>query len=164
MSNCYQRKIKYSSISGKSMQGAVAVEFALLLIPLVVMAFGVAEFGRAIFEYNTLAKSVRDSARLLSQQDASDVVSYPLFEADAKCLAVHGTPDCSGPLLAPGLTTSMVQTSTSSTLSAAGATINLVEVRITGYTFNFMFNPLVFFGNTDTSISFGDIQTTMRQL
>ena len=164
MSNSYQRKIKFSSLSGKSMQGAVAVEFALLLIPLVVMAFGVAEFGRAMYQYNTLAKTVRDSARLLSQQDPSDVVNYPLFVTAAKCLAVHGVPDCSGSPLAPGLTTGMVQTSTSSMVSAAGTTINLVEVRITGYTFNFMFNPLVFFGNTDTSISFGDIHTTMRQI
>ena len=164
MNYFYQKKNKFSSMGGKSMQGAVAVEFALLLIPLVVMAFGVAEFGRAMYQYNTLAKTVRDSARLLSQQDAANVISYPLFEANAKCLAVHGTPDCSGPPLAPGLTTGMVQTSTSSTVSAAGTAINLVEVRITGYTFNFMFNPLVFFGNTDTSISFGDIHTTMRQL
>lgn len=164
MHSFYQRKIKFSSMGGKSMQGAVAVEMALLLIPLVVMAFGVAEFGRAIYQYNTLVKSVRDSARLLSQQDASDAVNYPSSVADAKCLAVHGTPDCSGPRLAPGLTTGMVQTTTSSTVSAAGTTINLVEVRITGYTFDFIFNPLVFFGNTDMSLSFGDIQTTMRQL
>lgn len=157
-------KKHYSTIGGKNLLGAVAVEMALLLIPLVVMAFGVAEFGRAIYQYNTLTKSVRDSVRLLSQQDASDAVNYSSSVADAKCLAVHGTPDCSGQPLAPGLTTGMVQTTSSSTVSSAGTAINLVEVRITGYTFNFIFNPLVFFGNADTSIRFGDIQATMRQL
>lgn len=157
-------KKDYSKIGGKNLYGAVVVEMALLLIPLVVMAFSVAEFGRAIYQYNTLTKAVRDSVRVLSQQDANDVVNYPLYVADAKCLAVHGTPDCSGPPLAPGLTTDMVGTSMSSTVSSAGATINLVEVRISGYTFNFIFNPLVFFGNTDASIPFGDIQATMRQL
>ena len=148
----------------KNMRGAVAVEMALLLIPLVVLAFGVAEFGRAIYQYNTLVKTVRDAGRLLSQHDATNSVNYPTYVAQAKCLAVYGTVDCSGSTLAPGLTTGMVNISSSTTLSAAGTTINLVEVSITDYRFEFVFNPLVFFGNSDTGITFGPIQTTMRQL
>ena len=134
---------------------------ALLIIPLIVMAFGVAEFGRAIYQYNTLTKVVRDSVRVVSQQDPSDVVNYPLFEAEARCLAVHGTIDCSGPALLPGLTTGMVQI-----ISAPdpGTGITMVTVTITGYVFNFIFNPLVFFGNTSTNIPFGDVHSTMRQL
>ena len=145
----------------KTMRGAVAVEMALLMIPLIVMAFGVAEFGRAIYQYNTLTKVVRDSVRVVSQHDPSDLVNYSFFEAEARCLAVHGTIDCSGPPLLPGLATGMV-----SIVSApdAGTGINMVTVTVTGYVFTFVFNPLVFFGNTATNIPFGDIHATMRQL
>lgn len=145
----------------KAMRGAVAVEMALLLIPLIIMAFGVAEFGRAIYQYNTLTKVVRDSVRMVSQHDSSDPINYPLFVADAKCLAVHGTIDCSGPALLPGLTTGMVQIASA---PDAGTGINMVTVTVTGYAFIFVFNPLVFFGNTATDIPFGDIHATMRQL
>jgi len=162
--SCDFRLRKQSSKFKKNARGAVAVELALLLIPLIVMAFGVAEFGRAIYQYNTLVKTVRDAGRLLSQHDSTNTVNYPIYVAEAKCLAVHGTVDCSGPPLATGLTTGMVDVSSSTILSGAGTTINLVEVSITGYEFQFVFNPLVFFGNTDTGIPFGPIQTTMRQL
>jgi Flp pilus assembly protein TadG len=147
----------------KNIRGAVAVEMAILLIPLIVMAVGVAEFGRAIYQYNTLVKAVRDAGRLLSQH-APGSVNYATYIAEARCLAVHGNVNCSGAPLAAGLTTGMVTVASSTTLSSAGTTINLVEVGITGYQFDFVFNPLAFFGNTDTGITFGPIQTTMRQI
>lgn len=153
--------IKHIKINRSKMRGAVAVEMALLLIPLIIMAFGVAEFGRAIYQYNTLTKVVRDSVRVVSQHDPNDLVNYPSFVADAKCLAVHGTVDCSGPALLPGLTTSMVQIASAPDV---GTGINMVTVTVSGYVFDFVFNPLVFFGNTATNIPFGDIHATMRQL
>src|SRR5437867_5937189 len=75
-----------------AMRGVVAVEFALLLIPLMLLVFGVAEFGRALYQYNTLAKAVRDSARMLSQYNPADA-DYPV--ANAECLAVYGKTGCS---------------------------------------------------------------------
>jgi len=157
-------KRKHTVQARKNVIGAVAVELALLLIPLIVLAFGVAEFGRAIYQYNTLVKTVRDSARFISQFDSNDPGNYPI--AKAKCLAVYGTEECKSPseALAYGLTESMVNISPSTIKTAADTSINLVEVSITGYQFQFIFNPLVFFGNTDTSITFGPIQTTMRQI
>lgn len=155
---------KLSVANKKTMQGAVAVELALLLIPLIIIAFGVAEFGRAIYQYNTLVKTVRDAGRLLSQHDPDDLINYPKYVGEAKCLAVYGNIDCSGKELVSGLTKDMVNISSSTMVSAAGTTIDLVEVSITGYTFDFFFNPLVFFGSSDSSITFGAIQTTMRQL
>ena len=47
-------------------RGGVTVEFALLLIPLLFIVFGVAEYGRALYQYNTLVKAVRDSVRYIS--------------------------------------------------------------------------------------------------
>ena len=144
------------------MRGAVSVEMAFLLIPLIIMAFGVAEFGRAIFEYNTLAKSTRDSVRMISQLDPSPTnLTYPFSIQEAKCLAVHGTIDCSGPKLLTELTTDMVQI-VSAPDAATG--INMVTVTITGYAFKFVYNPLIFFGDGATDIPFANIHATMRQL
>lgn len=153
------------------MRGVAAVEFALLLIPLVLLVFGVAEFGRALYQYNTLAKTVRDSARMLSQYNPVDA-DYPLD--DAKCLAVYGTVcnDPNRPLapLAPGLTTAMVVVCNPVTsagcsgayanVSTGSGTINLVEVRISGYSFS----SVVPFVTGASSIMFNDIHATMRQV
>lgn len=159
-----------------AMRGVAAVEFALLLIPMVLLVFGAVEYGRALYQYNTLAKAVRDSARLLTQHNPAGA-NYPL--ADAKCLAVYGhnapctTPDETP--LAPGLTTAMVFVcnpvdssacpGTYANVSTGSGTINLVEVRIKGYVFNYWFNPIVFFvPSAATTLNFGDIHATMRQI
>lgn len=146
----------------KAMQGAVAVEFALLLIPLLLLVSGVAEFGRALYQYNTLVKTTRDSVRHLSHLNpASD--GYPQAQTEATCLAVYGNTGCSGQTLLPGLTTDMVSINPINTTTAAGTSITLVEVRITGYTFNFVLDPRTFLGSGEQSITFGDIRATMRQ-
>ena len=49
-------------------KGVAIVEFALVLPFLLLLTFITTEFGRAIWEYNTLTKSVRDAARYLSIQ------------------------------------------------------------------------------------------------
>lgn len=146
------------------MRGAVAVEFALLLIPMLLLTFGVAEYGRALYQYNTLVKTVRDSARLLSQHNPADAASYSLAMDDARCLAVHGNTGCTGPSLAPGLTTGMVGITSTTMTTDAGTPITLVEVSITGYVFNFVFNPASLMGNAANTILFNDIHATMRQL
>lgn len=148
----------------RAMRGAVAVEFALLLVPLLLLAGGIAEYGRALYQYNTLVKTVRDAARLLSHHNPADPASYGLVLEEARCLAVHGNISCSGPALAPGLTTGMVMIASSATTTAAGTSVTLVEVRITGYVFNFVFNPARLFGAAADTLPFSDIHATMRQL
>lgn len=150
-------------------RGVAAIEFAFVLIPLILMVFGVAEFGRALYQYNTLTKAVRDSARMLSQYNPADA-DYPL--ADAKCLAVYGvTCGKSTVPLATGLTTSMVTVcnpinssgcpgNNYASVPTGGGSINLVEVRISGYKFNSVV-PLV---TGAASIAFSNIQVTMRQV
>ena len=69
--------------------------------------------------------------------------------------------------LAPELTTGMVGITSTATTSTASRHINssLVEVRITGYAFGFVFNPAKTDGrgNAPNTIQFGDIRATMRQ-
>lgn len=145
------------------MQGAVAVEMALLLALMLVLILGVAEFGRALYQYNTLAKSVRDAARHLSQFNPNDTSSYDEAKEDATCLAVYGSLSCGGEVLVADLTTDMVLINTINQTTEAGVSITLVEVAITGFTFNFFLNPLVFLSGGDQSITFGDIRAIMRQ-
>ena len=48
----------------KKQQGVAAVEFAILLtFVLVPIVFGITEFGRALYYYNTLVKATREIGR-----------------------------------------------------------------------------------------------------
>ncbi|MFX1671655.1 pilus assembly protein [Paraburkholderia sp. A2WS-5] len=153
----------------RKMKGAVAVEFALLAVPLITLLLGIAEFGHAFYEYNTIVKSVRDGARLLSAYDPTDTTDYPM--AQAKCLVAYGTPDCSGTPLVKGLTVNQVvvcdQVNTSGCngqyknvqTNPAAETINLVEVKVTG----FQYTQITGFFNLGGLI-FGDIRCVMRQV
>ena len=71
-------------------QGAAAVEFSLVLVPLLVLAFGVVEYGRAIYHYDIVAKSVRAASRLIATYDPSDTTSFSNASTQARCLAVFG--------------------------------------------------------------------------
>ena len=143
----------------RDQRGAAAVEFALLLTPLVVMLFGTTELGRAIYTYNTLDKTVRDAARHLSQHGPGDVV----VQTEARCLAVYGNESCSGPALAPGLTTAAVQIcdalscpSTHAAQPTGLGSVNLVTVGIQGYAYNSLVEFVV------PDMTFNNIAATLR--
>lgn len=166
-----------SNMPGRARQkGVAAVEFALMLIPMLLLAFGVVEYGRALYQYNTLVKTVRDGVRLLSQSNPADE-SYADRMAAAQCLIVYGKTACSGadvPLV-PGLSTGHVRicdrvhyaacpsAAQSDYLNVATGmgVVNLVEVRVTGYTFTFLGLP---FAVDADSVVFGDIRAVMRQV
>ena len=67
-------------------QGVAALEFAFLLVPLLASAFGITEFGRALYYYDTLAKAVRDATRLMSTQTPTDA-GYAALRTRATCTA-----------------------------------------------------------------------------
>jgi len=159
--------------------GTAAIELGILIVPLLLMLFGVTEFGRAIYQYNTLAKSVRDASRYLSLLDAgdqdTDLNGTPDSYNNAKCLAVYGNIGCTGATLLPGLTKNMVKICDADTIldcpgvQHAGVltgegSVNLVTVKITGYEFhslvNFSIGDLTI-GAPD--ITFDPIFNTMRQ-
>ena len=140
-------------------RGVAAVEFGLLLTPLVLMIFGTTELGRAIYSYNTLDKTVRDAARHLSQHGPGDAT----IAAQAKCLAVYGTTDCSGSVVAPGLTVGMVTLCDASLCPGTHAnqttglgSINLVTVSIQSYAYTSVVNFVV------PDMTFNNISVTLR--
>jgi Flp pilus assembly protein TadG len=139
--------------------GVAAVEFALLLTPMLLMMFGATEFGRAIYTYNTLDKTVRDAVRHLSQHGPGDAV----IQTEARCLAVHGNTDCSGTVIAPGLTTAAVGIcdaigcpGTHASQATGSGVVNLVSVTIS----NYAYSSLVQFVMPD--LNFNNISATMR--
>lgn len=165
MTNC---ATLWSQRRASRCRGAVAVEFALVLIPMITLVVGVVEYGRALHQYNTLVKSVRGAARFLTIYNPSDV-AYPL--AAARCLVVHGNKDCTGAALVPGLTTTMVKVcnpvtftdcspNTYSSVTTGLGLINLVEVRVVGFPFN---TTLPFVPGLK-NIKFNTISATMRQV
>jgi Flp pilus assembly protein TadG len=173
------RKLSDARLS--AMRGAAAVELAILL-PFVMLplAFGAVEYGRAYFYYNTLAKSVRDGVRLLSQNSPDDP-TYAAKMDEARCLVVHGNPGCTGPTLAPGLTTDDVVvcdrlhldncTGAFEVTGPVMGTVRLVEVKVLNYQFNYLGLPTYIpLGKFATSVIFGEelpnpgIRAVMRQI
>lgn len=168
MAQCRQRRSR--------LRGAVAVEFALVLVPLLMLVTGVAEYGRAIYQYNALTKATRDAARFLSQYAPSEP-NYPVDQA--KCIAVYGKTTCGGAALVNGLSPSMVVVCDRVDSSGCGSkqfgnvaiyeggnssnppagTINLVEVKISGFTYS----PMQSYLNVG-ALAFSDIATVMRQV
>jgi Flp pilus assembly protein TadG len=150
-------------------RGVAALEFVLVLIPLLVILTGITEYGRAMFYYNTIAKAARDAARLMSTQTPTDP-DYGGLLVNARCTAVHGNPACDGPPLLPGLTIDMVTFCDRTSCPAdhenvptGTGVINLVTVTIGPYPFTSMasFAPAIF--GVD-SFNFTPIRVTMRQI
>jgi Flp pilus assembly protein TadG len=83
--------------------GQSLLEFAVVLPLLLLIAFGITEFGRAYYQYNTLTKSIRNGARFVSSHTYSSTNL-----TNTQNLVVYGqTSGGSTPAL-PGLTTGMI--------------------------------------------------------
>jgi Flp pilus assembly protein TadG len=152
-------------IPRKRQRGVAAVEFGILIIPLTLMLFGLTEYGRAIYQYNTLVKATRDATRYLT------TVAPGNGWAQARCLARYGNTTCSGPLLAPDLTDGRIVicdatncAATHSLVPTGSVAVNLVTVTITNYEFQSLINfPLGGLSVGAPDITFSDISNTMRQ-
>jgi len=133
--------------------GVALVEFALVLPLLLLLTFIVIEYSRALYQYNTLAKSVRDAARYLSIQNPGTQITQ------ARNLVVYGNPAGTGSPLALGLTTSQVPDPVWQ-VAGTSPVINTVTVRITGYTFRPLFTQVL--GVNFGTLTYADITATMR--
>jgi Flp pilus assembly protein TadG len=146
-----------------SQRGAALVELALVMPLLLILTMITTEFGRVIYQYNLLTKSVRDSVRYLSVQTPGT------HTAEAQNLISYGRTTATGTPLVPGLTAANVAVPVWATQGSAPI-INTVTVRVQ----NFCFRPLftsVFGVSFNTSacggaagIPFGNITATMRAL
>jgi Flp pilus assembly protein TadG len=162
----------------KSQRGVAMMELALTLPLLLAVCFAVTEFGRAIYTYNTLAKSARDAARYLTTQTNGNAAAWTI----ARNLVAYGNPAGSGAALVPGLTSSNMASlvnicdpsdqprCVANINQGVDPTINTVTVRITGFQFSPVIDLLAFTrfysggSAAITAIPFGDISVTMRKL
>lgn len=137
-------------------RGAAMVELAMILPVLLLLSFITTEIGRAVYQYNTITKSVRDAVRYLSVQTPGTGLT------EARNLVVYGNTAGAGEPLAPGLELSQVP---DPTWQIVGSTpvINTVTITVTGYTFQSMFASAfgVNFGNAGI-LNYNDISATMR--
>lgn len=113
----------------KRQKGIYMVEFTLVAAVFFVLLFGVIEFGRALFVWNSLTEATRRGARLAAV--------CPMDHASIANVAVFNTPDAGGasPILS-GLNSSNVVTDY---LDQAGVTtatlsnVRYVRVSIVGF-------------------------------
>jgi Flp pilus assembly protein TadG len=138
-----------------SQRGVAIIEFALILPLLLVLAFATTELGRALYEYQTVAKSVRQAARYLSMQNPNTQ------QAQAANLIVYGytAPPSNAQPLARGLSTSNVIPPVWQNQGSAPA-ISTVTVGVTNYQFQSIFTTA--FGVDFGTVTFSDIRATMR--
>ncbi len=147
-------------------RGVAAVELAILSLPIAALMLGAFEFGRAIYTYNTLNKSIRDAARHLSQAAPGD----PGQATASRCIAMTGQTACTSvtPLLAPGLTDSHVKFCDAvNTTDCVGSpamqvgnvgTMHVVTASIVGY----QYSSIASFVLPSSLLTFNNISVTMR--
>jgi hypothetical protein len=150
--------MKLKPLSQRS-RGVAAVELAITIVPMLVLTLGVTEYGRAIYTYNALDKAARDAARHLT----TVVATNPNPKGEARNLVLYGNVEGTGPLLAPGMSGSMVVIDDAASdpsghsISTGTGTINLVTVRIVGYRHNSIVTYVA-----PATLDFSTISVTMR--
>ena len=104
-------------------RGAAAVEFALVLPILVVLGFGIIDFGRLLYTYNNLTSAVREGARFAAVQTAAKVGNTAAIQGRVSdyIAAFGGTP----------VANSQIEV----TLDAAPPATRFITVRIDAYEF-----------------------------
>lgn len=83
-----------SKLNGKfrkdTQHGVAAIEFALLLVLLLMFVSGVVEFGKSFWYHDALTKATRDGARYLSNIRVSTLVALDAATQDqAKAMVVN---------------------------------------------------------------------------
>jgi len=132
----------------KNQRGVAAVEFALILFPLVLLVFGTIEFSTLLYDKAMITNASREGAR------AGIVYSYPDRIADGEIVNVINT-YCGDHMISLGGDSS-VSTTITRTGNASGDTLT---VRVS-YVYNFLVLP-----NLMTSLSDGLLlqgETVMR--
>ncbi len=135
--------------------GAALVELALILPLLLLLTLITTEFGRAMHQYNSLTKSVRDAVRYLSLQAPGTHLT------EARNLVIFGNLAGTGAPLALGLNLSHVP---APIWQAEGTNpiINTVTIRVVNYTFQPLLLSAFGVNFANGNIPFGQISATMR--
>lgn len=132
-----QRKLR---IRLRDHQGQSLVEMALVCMIFFFLLFGILEFGRALYYYNTIVQNTRAAARwavvnVLDNSDAADITS-------TRNIVLYGSPTGSGASVLPGMTAAMVNVSVANlevdTSSPPKPISQKISVSVSGYPFRFI--------------------------
>lgn len=160
-------KTHQGGLTKRLQQGVAAVEMGLMTMFLVTTAGVATEFGRAISQYDTLAKSARSAARYLATHNSTDVIQQALYRNQAQNIALCGVLTCGVgvPPVVPNLTATHILVSTPdnsaalANISTGGfGTLDIVTVTISPGS-NFPFTSLML--GIIPSFNFGPISVTM---
>jgi len=88
-------------------RGIMSVEFMIVAPVLLLMMLCIAEFGHALYQYNTLTKSVRDGARYLASNSTVGNTGTVIIDStdisETENLVVYGNTAGNGAPKVPGL-------------------------------------------------------------
>lgn len=155
-------------------QGVAAIEFAIVLPIFLMIAFGIVELGRAMYEYDSLVNNVRAAARYLTTVDPAIAANRDRAICMVKAREPFGN-DCTrdqplvnptGPEWLAPLSKVEVRvlwygnTPAIQGVQTGQGTIDFVSVVIVGYEYQSFLLPFVPFAN----ITFGPISATMVRL
>lgn len=145
-------------------RGVAAVELALIMVPMLILCFGIVEVGRALYYYDGLVKATRGAARYLTVKNLNPLTSgipngsnstNPDVQK-AIALAVCGKTTCTtGDQLVPGLNATKVTVTTNNNVLTGVGTVSLVSVNIASVNFT----SLLPYGIA--SFTFSPVKTTM---
>jgi Flp pilus assembly protein TadG len=116
-------------------KGQTLLEFALAVMLFLTLLFGIIELGRALWTWNTIVQATRAGARFA-------ITSDPTNDTAIKNWVVYSNAAGTGDPVLTGLSTSNVnvlfQKNDGTDMSATRYSADMVQVGITGYTFNFI--------------------------
>lgn len=149
--------------------GVAAVEFAFVIVIMLLIMAGVVEFGRTFWYADALTKATRDGARMMSTWEASDI-SNGVTKVQDRVIAVAAAANVSPALVNANVTVQCDTPPPASPFSfgacSSGTAPANVRVSITGFTINLgAWFPFI---GPDGLISFSNISlsphTTMRYM
>jgi Flp pilus assembly protein TadG len=127
--------------ASKQQRGFAIVEFLIILPLLLLLLLGTAEFGRTLYQYNTLTKAVRDGARYLATNaplgSTNSIVIDATDQAETENLVVYGNSLGAGAPLLPGLTTADV------TVGCMGGGMSCTGVEHIVVTARYAYQPMI---------------------
>ena len=141
--------------------GVAAIEFVFLLPLLLILTFSVIDFGRLLFQYDTLTKNTRVAARFLAsvvRPPAAALLTdanYTTAVNSSRNLALCGTITICGTISIVG---NLVPNNIIIDYPAPTGNITYVRIMVRGYSTNYVTRVL------GLSQALDDISVTMRQV
>ena len=133
----YEGETMKNNCAKKTEKGQALLEFAAVTLVFFTLAFGIIEFGRALWTWNTIVQATRAGARYAA-------VALPTGnDSEIKKVVVYNDPNATAGTtpVVPGLTEANVTVqylNNDGSVAANKAVADLIQVSVTGYQFNFL--------------------------